>query len=237
MSARGTKVNARMLALLLLPIVFLVATLTLVLRDWVRDAIVTPILFILWLGGLLIKSTPQWVFWAVFLVMALLILANSLGTGRDPIRRWAKRSQVIRDVHVCRFGLCKSIGRLVEILSPTSSAEPLRRLVLEVMAFQERLSLREVEQRLEFGELDVPPVILAYLQNRLTPELYHPVQLLGDAQASLGRLCASIAGRRAHALISGLTQTRSQAQPSPFDGELESVVQFLEDRLEIKHDD
>ena len=93
------------------------------------------------------------------------------------------------------------------------------------MAFQERLSLREVEQRLEFGELDVPPVILAYLQNRLAAELFTPSSFWGMLKS------------RWHALISGLTQTRSAAQPSPFDGELESVVQFLEDRLEIKHDD
>jgi len=236
MSARGTKVNARMLVLLLLPIVFLVATLTLVLRDWVRDAIVTPILFILWLGGLLIKSTPQWVFWGVFLVMALLILANSLGarTGSDQTvgkaePGYPRRARV-------SFWAIQVHQQARGDSPPTSSAEPLRRLVLEVMAFQERLSLREVEQRLEFGELDVPPVILAYLQDRLAAELFTPSSFWGMLKRRWADFRV-LAGRRAHTLISGLTQTRSPAQPSPFDGELESVVQFLEDRLEIKHDD
>ena len=236
MSARETKVNGRILALLLLPIVFLVAALTLALRDWVRDAIVTPILFILWLGGLLIKSTPQWVFWAVFLAMALLILANSMGTGKRPDQNVGKAELGYPRRARVSFWAIQVHRQARGDSSPTSRAEPLRRLVLEVMAFQERLSLREVEQRLEFGELAVPPVILAYLQNRLAAELFTPSSFWGMLKSRWADFRV-LAGRRAHALISGLTQTRSAAQPSPFDGELESVVQFLEDRLEIKHDD
>jgi hypothetical protein len=225
MSARRRKISARILVLLLVPSVLLVATLTLALRGWVRDVILTPLLFILWLGGLLIESTPQWVFWGVFLVMALLILANSLGAGKGSDQTVGKAEPGYPRRARVSFWAIQVHRQARGDSPPTSSAEPLRRLVLEVMAFQERLSLREVEQRLESGELDVPPAILAYLQHGLTLELLYPVGLWGMLK------------RRWYALISGLTQARSPAQPSSFDGELESVVQFLEDRLEIKHDD
>ncbi len=232
MSIRGTKVNARILALLLLPVVFLVVTLTLVLRDWVRDAIVTPILFILWLGGLLIKSTPQWVFWGVFLVLALLILANSLGTRKRPDQNVGRAEPGRPRRARVSFWAIQAHQRAHRGSSPAGNAEPLRRLVLEVVAFQERLSLKEVEQRLESGELDVPLAIQAYLQYRPAPEPLYPVGLWGTLRYRWADF-----GRRAHDLVSGLTQTRPPAQPPPFDDELESVVQFLEDRLEIKYDD
>jgi hypothetical protein len=233
-----------MLALILLPMVFLVATLTLVLRDWVRDAIVTPILFILWLGGLLIKSTPQWVFWGVFLVMALLILANSFGAGKRSDQNVGKAEPGRPRRARVSFWAIQVHRQARGFSPPTSSAEPLRRLVLEVVAFQERLSLKEVEQRLESEELDVPPAILAYLQHGPTPEPLYPVGLWGmlrqgwaDFRRAAHGVLGILAGRWAHDLMSGLIQTRLHTQSSPFDSELESVVQFLEDRLEIKHDD
>ena len=244
MSVGGRKISARILVLLLAPSVLLVATLTLILRDWVRDAIVTPILFILWLGGLLIKSTPQWVFWGVFLVMALLILANSLGTRKRPDQNVGKAEPGRPRRERVLFWAKQIRWKARRYFSPVDNVEPLRRLVLEVVAFQERLSLTEVEQRLESGELDVPPAIhatlmtwraqsrRAYLQHGPNPEPLYPVGLWGMLKHRWADL-----GRWAHDWISGLAQTQSHAQPSPFDAELESVVQFLEDRLEIKYDD
>ena len=224
MNARGMKISARLLVLLLAPSVLLVAALTLVLRDWVRDAIVTPVLFILWLGGLLIKSTPQWVFWGVFLVLALLILANSLGTGKR-LDQNVDRAEPERPRRERVLFWAKQIRwRARRDFSPVGSAEPLRRLVLEVVAFQERLSLTEVEQRLESGELNVPLAIRAYLQYRPAPV---PLSSMGFWEMLRHRWLN---------WISGLTHTRSFAQSSPFDGELESVIQFLEGRLEIEHD-
>jgi len=232
MSVRGTKVNSRILVLLLVPSVLLMAALTLILRGWVRDVILTPILFLLWLGGLLIRSTPQWLFWGVFLVLALLILANSLGMGKGPDQNvdraepgYPQRERVLFWAKHIRWMARRDFPLL-------GNGEPLRRLILEVVAFQERLSLTEVEQRLESGELDVPPPIQTCLQHKLTSELSPPASLWERLQHRWADF-----RRRAHVLISGLTQTRSDIQPSPFDSELESIAQFLEDRLRIIHDE
>ena len=232
MNARGTKVNARILVLLLVPSVLLVAALTLVLRDWVRDVILTPILFLLWLGGLLINSTPQWIFWGVFLVLALLILANSFGTEKGPNQNvdraepgHPRRERVLFWAKQIRWKARRDS-------SPLGNGEPLRKLVLEVIAFQERLSLTEVEQRLESGELDVPPTIRTCLQPKLTPEPSSSASLWERLQHRWADFF-----RRAQVLVSGLTELRSYTQPSPFDSELESVAQFLEDRLRIIHDE
>ena len=232
MSIRGKKISARLLVLLLTPSVLLVVALTLVLRDWVRDVILTPILFLLWLGGLLIRSTPQWIFWGVFLVLAVLILANSLGTGKRPDQNVDRAEPGHPQRERVLFWAKQIRWRARRDFSPLGNGEPLKRLILEVIAFQERLSLTEVEQRLESGELDVPPTIRMCLQHKPTPEPSSPVSIWERLQHRWADF-----GRRAHVLISGLTESRSYTQPSPFDSELESMTQFLEDRLRIIHDE
>jgi hypothetical protein len=232
MRSSGIKISAKLLVLLLALGVFLVAALTLFLRGWVRDVILTPILFLLWLGGLLIRSTPQWVFWAVFLVLALLILANSLGTGKRRDQN-VERAEPERPRRARVLFWAKHIQwRARRDFSPLGSAEPLRRLILEAMAFQERLSLTEVEQRLESGELDVPPVVRMCLQRRLAAEPAFPVSFWTRFRHRWYNLRQQV-----YALISSLTESRANTQPSPFESELESVAQFLEDRLGVVHHD
>ena len=226
------KISRRTLVLALVPGVLLVAALTLLLREWVRDVILTPILFLLWLGGLMIRSTPQWIFWGVFLVLALLILANSLITGKirvqnvdraEPER--PRRAPVLFWARQIRWGARRDFSAM-------GNADPLRRLVLEAIVFQERLSLTEVEERLESGELDVPPAIRVYLQRKPAPEPFSPVSLWGRLWQRWSDL-----RQQAYTLISGLVEPRSYSQPFPFESELESVAQFLEDRLGVVHDD
>ena len=232
MSISGKKFSARILILLLTFGVLLVAALTLILRDWVRDVILTPILFLLWLGGLLIRSTPQWVFWAVFLVLALLILANSFAPGKR-LDQNVERAEPERPRRERVLFWAKQIHwRARRDFSPMGSAEPLRKLILEALAFQERLSIAEVEQRLESGELDVPPAVRMCLQHRPTSEPYSPVSFWGRLRQRWADL-----GRWAQVLVSGLIEPRSPTQPSPFESEMESVAQFLEDRLGVVHDD
>ena len=232
MRSRGNRISARMLMLLLASGVLLVAALALILRGWVSDVILTPILFLFWLSGLLIRSTPQWIFWGVFLVLALLILANSLATGKGPEQN-LERSEPERPRHERVLFWAKQIrwGTRRDF-SPVGSAEPLRRLVLEALAFQERLSLTEVEERLESGKLDVPPAVRMYLQHRQTPEPSSPVNFWGRLWHRWADL-----GRWAQVLVSRLTGSQSYTQPSPFEREVESVAQFLEDRLGVVHDD
>ena len=123
----------------------------------------------------------------VFLVLALLILANSLGTGKRPDQNvdraepgYPQRERVLFWAKHIRWMARRDFPLL-------GNGEPLRRLILEVVAFQERLSLPEVEQRLESGELDVPPPIRTCLQQQGMLAI-PSCQPLGKAPASLGRL-------------------------------------------------
>lgn len=183
-------------------------------RDLIRSAIVIPVLYLAWLADLLIKSTPQWVFWAVLVLAALPILLKSLGTGgRGDVRQRTVTSGNPRRERVAFWAIQLHLAQR----GPYSSArfvEALKRLTLEVLAYQEQVSTLQVQQRLDAGELDVPPEVVSYLErgSRWMP---------GPA-SWWAKLAARLAG-----LIS----------PAPFvlDKEVENVIRFLEDRLEMNH--
>jgi hypothetical protein len=199
--------------LVLLGLVLLMAApLVLVLRDFAREAIVVPLLYVLWLGRLLFRSIPQPLLWSLFLTLVLLVAARSLGGREGPargmreaqaespgrVRVWARRIQLADRGDYSRWRL----------------AHYLRTLILDVLAHRERLTPEQLRRRLETGEVHAPPAVQAYLQAGLMPMPSGPLGLFS---------------RLRHRL-------RSRARPSPLDSGLESAVQFLENQLEVSHD-
>jgi hypothetical protein len=199
--------------LVLLGLVLLMAApLVLVLRDFAREAIVVPLLYVLWLGRLLFRSIPQPLLWSLFLTLALLVVARSLGGREGPargmreaqaespgrVRVWARRIQLADRGDYSRWRL----------------AHYLRTLILDVLAHRERLTPEQLRRRLETGEVHAPPAVQAYLQAGLMPMPSGPLGLLSRLRQ----------------------QFRSRAQVSLLDPSLESAVQFLENQLEVSHD-
>jgi hypothetical protein len=198
--------------LLLGLILLLAAPLVLVLRDFAREAIVVPFLYVLWLGRLLFRSIPQPLLWSLFLALALSVAARSLGRRERPargtreaeaespgrVRVWARRIQLAARGDYSRWRL----------------AHYLRKLILDVLTHRERLTPEQLRRRLGTGEVVVPPAVQAYLRAGLMPMPSGPMGLLSRLRQRL----------------------RSRARTSPLDADLESAVQFLENQLEVSHD-
>ena len=87
------------------------------------------------------------------------------------------------------------------------------KLILDVLSHEERLNLRELERRLEQGETDVPPIVRDYLFSRLKP---------GYTEARPNLLTRL---KRFFGLEKPLTALLNT--------ELETIVKFLEDQLEV----
>jgi len=198
--------------LLLGLILLLAAPLMLVLRDFAREAIVVPLLYVLWLGRLLFRSIPQPLLWSLFLTLVLFVAVRSLGKrggsvggmreaeAESPgrVRVWARRIQLAARGDYSRWRL----------------AHYLRKLILDVLGHRERLTPEQLKRRLGTGEVHAPPAVQAYLRAGLMPMPSGPIGLLSRLRQRL----------------------RLRARPSPLDPDLESAVQFLENQLEVPHD-
>jgi hypothetical protein len=207
---------------------FLTAALALALTDLVRNLLAEPLTRLYYFFVLLVKSTPQAVFWAILLLFLLVVAGKSVQEVKTPDLpefdtplRSPKRERVgfwAIHINMALQGDHYSRARLAEFLSGVA---------LDLFAQEERASVAEVRQRLDRGELDLPPEIENYLKARLASAYTPRPGLWRMAQEKLARLWNSITGKYSPG---------SRTLPDQFTGqELERVIQYLEDRLEIEH--
>lgn len=188
-----------------------VGVLTLALRDVVRESVVIPLAYAVWLADLLLKSLPQSLFLAVLvLVSAVVVLRGLLYTPPLP-RQFMPR----QDRSGFRSRLDFWTRRLNALdaspFAQEQSAQEMRNLVLRALADQ--LDPDEVAAAVRNGALAVPPEVGALLLNWRD-------WLSDDAAAS-------------HAWWERLREAlrpdrRSAAESARINRKLEAVVEFLE---------
>lgn len=178
--------------------------LALAFQDFLREAIIMPILYAYWFVRLYIESFPQSLLWAIFIGVAIVIVGRGFFKRektrrarhgvpmehRQKIEAWAERIRLARRGNYFKLRLAR---RLAEIS-------------LEVLAYRERLAPDKIRRRLESGILRIPEDIQAYLQAGLAM----------DARPTLSQ-------RGQHAPWARKT--------SPLQLNPERLVQFLEDLL------
>jgi hypothetical protein len=221
--------SGKIIALALLAIVVTTA-LTLALIDLVRNVLAVPITQLFYFLGLLLKSTPQVIFWGMLLLFLLIVAGKSVeqvgktapaqfdaplrSPRRERIAVWANH------IHQALRGDQYARSRLAEFLAG---------LVVELLAQDERVSITEIRKRLELGELDLPPEIVNYLKARFAIGTFSQPGFWQVIAARLAHLWEALLGKtnlEASALPDRLTRP-----------ELEKIILYLEDRLEVKHGD
>jgi len=182
------------------------------LRDFVRETLAPPLSYMIWLVGIIFQTIPQIWFWTGLLIVVLIIAMRSLDRERRPspaapgkspfpargrINVWAERVNMLLTGKYSRNRFGYFIGKLI----------------LDVMAHEERLSYKDVERRLEQSEADVPPAVRDYLLSRLRP---------------------AYAGVRP-SFFTRLKRFLGLEKPlmAQLHAELETVITFLEDQLEV----
>jgi hypothetical protein len=199
--------------LLLVGIVLLLALpLVLLLRDFAREVLLVELMRIFWGARILFESLPQLPLWVLVLLAVLVIAASSLRGARLPMGGAVGRP-------VPPGGRVRTLARWIERASEGEYfrwklARYLGDLTWQVMAHRERTTPQDLKQRLNAGGLDLPPAVETYLQAARVPSF-------GPGAGSLVRLWQR------------LRRGRSSFPPDPT---LESVIQFLEDQLEVQHD-
>jgi len=194
----------RLLSLTL--ILILAGLLTVVLQEYTRHLIM-PFLFIVWVGQLLFETIPQAIIWGLFVAIALLIAGCSL-FKRSALSPTAPRLQPPPE------GRIESWARLIEQSKQETYyrwqlAQPLQELAIDVLAYRQRSTPRQIKQQLVGNPLDLPPEIQAYLQASMTSFSH---------------------------LLADRSRFRPGSAPTPLDLALEEIVQYLEDQLDYHPD-
>jgi len=190
----------------------LVVLLTLGLRDFVRDTIALPLSYILWFVGIIVRTIPQLWFWAGLLIVILITAMRSLDRERRPspgapgkspypargrIAVWAERVNMLLRGKYSRHRFGYFIGKLI----------------LDVMAHEERLNYRDVERRLQQSDIDVPQAVRDYLISRLRPA--HT-----EARPKFFNRLKRFLGLEKQLAVQ-------------LNAELETIITFLEEQLEV----
>ncbi len=190
----------------------LVIGLGLALQSVARTSIVMPLLYLAWLADLMFRSVPGWLWWAWFLIIALVIAGRSLRvrTRPEPSER--------RDFHFTTGAVRSWMGRIEASEHGEyfrwRLARDLAELALQLLAYRNRgeVAPRDRSQSIEL--LEAPAPIAEYLRSGLTAPPWQP-----------------------HDLRSRLAQLRHPTRnPSPLSVEPATIARFLEGQLEKEHD-
>lgn len=190
-------------------ILLLAIPLMAVIRNFTREVLALMIARILWFGRVVFESTAQEVWWVYFLLAAAYVALRSLIRSKGHLRGRA-------EAKVEHRGQIEVLTRWIQHAVwgdyfKRRLAQYLGELTLEVLGHEEQVTPGQVERRLKEQSLGVPPEILALLQAELAVDFSEPTGL----SSKLGQ------------------RLRPSAWTSPPNLDLERVVQFLENRLEV----
>jgi hypothetical protein len=180
---------------------FVAIVLVFVVEDFVRQVIVIPLLYASWFVTLVLGSLPQWVFWVVFVITALVIANKSMAqdktirrqpwtpgaSHRGPVATWSALLERSKTQEFSRWRLAQALTKLTQDI-----------------LFQEPFNLREREEGGADFKTFLPPQVEASFKAPLP-----------DA-----RLLSRLWRRR-----------RGKGRFTAPDLDPEIVVKYLEDRL------
>ena len=207
--------------LLTIAAVFLLAlVLLLFFRDTVVNIFVIPLLYLFWLGDLILTSIDQrYLWWFLLGVMVIIVLRGLLQQQR---RNVASPRVVYRQRQTQRVSFWSAqLRRMSSGTYPDEySKYELRKLILSVLGYSVNISPGEIEQRLKKGEFELPLEILPGFQ----PNQKNSTQA---KYTFLSRILQRIR------LISS---RNSPAKAVKVSQEIEETIQYLEKQLEINRE-
>jgi hypothetical protein len=156
--------SSRLLFLLTL-ILVLAVLFTPFFDQFVREVIVIPFLYLLWIGRFLFEAVPQIVLWAAFsMILMLIMLMSFIGKRRPQLQRY-KQTVTPQGRIDPWLELIQKAER--DAYFKWRLAQGLQRLTLDMLAHQADLPLKQVRQQLKEGQLGLPPEVQAYFQASL----------------------------------------------------------------------
>lgn len=213
------KVNRRWVwvGLVFLLVILIFAVLTWFFWDFMRDTVALPIYFILWITDLFLKSVPQQIYLGIVVVICIFILLNTLITiGVRPV------AETVEDKHyqpATRYAFWRKHCAALHTsqFSRERFAFEARELILSVLAYDEGISVGEVEALCQDGALPLPEVIHNLIDKK---GIRGPQPIPRTLKAVLERMRQVV------------RSTDSPPDPQT-ENQLAEIISYIESRLEI----
>lgn len=205
-------------ALIIIPVVMF---LTWIFQDIARRMVVLPASYVVWLFGRLLDSTPQFFIWITLIFVMGILIGKSLSTRsatnretpsaeKKPVRRSRLKYWLVQLNQQSEF----SRSRLIESVD---------RLALDVLTYTYQSPTWQVEKRLLDDEIDAPRELVTFIKMRRKSPNYQAFTM-----AEFIKNLLNYARDR-------LTKKRAMIQRPETNRELEMILEYLEDELEIPH--
>lgn len=160
------KSNKLRIGLVLLLFALAFSALTLIFWNFARDAIVTPIYYLLWLGSLVLNGISQGVYLAFLLLVCVALSLNILERVRSKKSRGnIERTLSYADTRYLHWrNLCANLS--ASDFSRNRFISDIRQLILALLANEYDMSGTEVETLIIDGKLAVPKLIRNLIEKK-----------------------------------------------------------------------
>jgi len=178
---------AGFIAALGLPLMFL-------MENFIRDAVVTPVAYMAWVFGVVLDALPQSYLLAVIIAVAIYAAARSLSREPPPLKKQRLTSAPPE-------GTAAAWYRKLELTTKGAYSQQrirqhIGQLILQVIAHEQRLRIREVAHRIETGEIEIPADLNVYIEAATQRGLPRARSLLSRLKSFItGTSSPKIAGR------------------------------------------
>jgi uncharacterized membrane protein len=189
--------------------------------NFIRENIIVPLSYGFWIISMLVKGTPQALFWFILLVLAIILAGRSI-TGkksgslqgrrtdnsyahRPRLRHWVRQILLSRSVRYKQY-LKENLGRLA----------------MDVLGYQQGLTMSQYQHDVDTRLLD-PPAIL-------TPFMVRRIELDPSAEGLTWNKIKQWVERTLTSL------PFLPHPPPPPDPEMEALVSFLEQQMDMEQE-
>ncbi|MCB0167373.1 MAG: hypothetical protein KDI79_24300 [Anaerolineae bacterium] len=136
-------------------------------RVFVREVVVIPLLYLLWIGRFVLSAVPHSALWGCYVAVLLLLMSVSL------LSRKPKKPRT-RPPNAAIEGRVAGLAHLVHQAEHDDYfkwrlAQQLQKLSVDTIAYHTGQSIPEIRRQLQQGRLDLPAELQAYFEAGLKP--------------------------------------------------------------------
>ncbi|MBN1451046.1 MAG: hypothetical protein JW963_08535 [Anaerolineales bacterium] len=188
---------------------------TLLFWEFMRDTMLVPVYYVLWVGGLMLNSVPQEAYLVLIVFLSLVIGAETVG-GLHIVPRVERVSQN-QPTPDTRYLLWRNLCAYAydNWFSKNRLVLEARKLILSILAYEQGVDLVEAEALVRNGALDVPDALRDVIENKPLPD-------------------APLPNRSAGALSQRRLQEDTNRDPH-VERLIAELISFVEHHLEITH--